>query len=151
MLLPLLCPCSGGSSQHLLLFVYRFSRAGLHWSDSTLSSNASLVVNLLLIIVSYPLSSFLVSQPSVSTSAMSPMATKLNKRNYRQWDTEAEAQLRVPDLGKYISGEMHIPRPPIVASTRDTFPTTTPAACGPWDTNHDILLQWTDRSYLNEF
>jgi hypothetical protein len=69
---------------------------------------------------------FIVSQ----TSAMSTTATKLNEHNYRKWAIEAKALLRAQGLWKYVSGEMRVPRPPIVA-TSDASSATTPAARDP--------------------
>jgi len=82
---------------------------------------------------------------------MSTTATKLNERNYRQWAIEAKALLRAQGLWKYVSGEMRVPRPPIVASTSDASSTTTPAARDPRDTDYDFLPESTDTSYLNQF
>jgi hypothetical protein len=90
---------------------------------------------------------FIVSQ----TSAMSTTTTKLNQRNYRQWAIEAKALLRVQGLWKYVSGEMRVRRPPIVATTSDASSTTTPAARYPRDTNYDFLPESTDTAYLNQF
>jgi hypothetical protein len=81
---------------------------------------------------------------------MSTTATKLNERNYRQWAIEAKPLLRAQGIWKYVSGEMRVPRPPIVASTSDASPTTTPAARDPRDPNYDFLTESTDRSYLNQ-
>jgi hypothetical protein len=81
---------------------------------------------------------------------MSTTATKLNERNYRQWAIEAKALLRAQGLWKYVSGEMHVPRPPIVA-TSDASSATTPAARDPRDTDYDFLPESTDTSYLNQF
>ena len=80
---------------------------------------------------------------------MSTMATKLNERNCRQWAIQEKALLLAQGLWKYVSGEMRVPRPPIVASTSDAYSTTTPAARDPQDT--DILPESTDTSYLNQF
>jgi len=82
---------------------------------------------------------------------MSTTATKPNESNYRQWAIEAKALLRAQGLWKYVSGEMRVPRPPIVASTSDaSSTTTTPAAHDPRDTNYDFLPESTDTSYLNQ-
>jgi len=79
---------------------------------------------------------------------MSTMATKQNERNYRQWDIEAKAQLPAQGLWKYVSGEMGVPRPPIVA-TCDASSGTTSAASDHRDTDYDFLLELTDMPYLN--
>jgi len=80
---------------------------------------------------------------------MSTTATKLNERNYRQWAIEAKALLRAQGLWKYVSGEMRVPRPPIVATSDASA--TTPAARDPRDTGYDFLPESTDTSYLNQF
>jgi len=82
---------------------------------------------------------------------MSTTATKLNQCNYQQWAIEAKALLRAQGLWKYVSVELSVPRPPIVASTSDASSTTTPAARGPRDTNYNFLPESTDTSYLNQF
>jgi len=80
---------------------------------------------------------------------MSTMATKLNEpRNYQQWAMEAKAILRAQGLWKYVSGEMRVPRPPIVATS---VASTTPTARDPRDTGYDFLPESTDTSYLNQF
>jgi len=99
--------------------------------------------------VSQPLPSLLSRNP-VSTSVMSTTATKLNERNYRQWAVEAKAPLRAQGLWKYISGGMHLPRPPIVA-TSEASSATTPTARDPRDTDYNFLPESTDKSYLNHF
>ena len=81
---------------------------------------------------------------------MSTTATKLNERNYRQWAIEVKALLCGQGLWKYISGEMRVPSPPIVA-TSDASSATTPTARNPGDTNYDFLPESTDTSYLNQF
>jgi len=81
---------------------------------------------------------------------MSTTATKLNERNYRQWAIEAKALLRAQGLWKYVSGQMRVPRPPIVA-TGDTSSGTTPTARDPRDTAYNFLSESTDTSYLNRF
>jgi hypothetical protein len=80
---------------------------------------------------------------------MSTTAITLNERNYRQWATDAKALLRAQGLWKYVSGEMRVPRPPIVATIDASA--TTPAASDPRDTNYDFLPESTDTSYLNQF
>jgi hypothetical protein len=77
-------------------------------------------------------------------------AKKLNERNYRQWAIEAEALLRAQGLWKYVSGEMRIPRPPIVA-TSDASSATTPTGCEPRDTDYNFFPESTDTSCLNHF
>jgi len=126
----------------------------VHWTESTPSSSASLVLSTsasLLFLNLCPLYCLAtlstVSQPS--TSAMSTTATKLNERNYRQWAIEAKALLRAQGLWKYVSGEMCVPRPPIVATSDASA--TTPTARDPRDTNYDFLPGSTDTSYLNQF
>jgi len=79
---------------------------------------------------------------------MSTKATKLNERNYRQWAIEPKALLRALGLWKYVTGEMHVARPQIVA-TSDGL--TTPTARDPRDTNYNFLPESTDTSYLNQF
>jgi hypothetical protein len=81
---------------------------------------------------------------------MSTTATKLNERNYRQWAIEAKALLRAQGLWKYVSGEMRVPRPPIVA-TSDASSATTATARDPRDTDYNFLSESTDTSYLNQF
>jgi len=81
---------------------------------------------------------------------MSTTATKLNERNYRQWATETKSLLHVQDLWKYVSGEMRVPRPPIVA-TSDASSATTPTACDLRDADYIFLQESTDTSYLNQF
>ena len=77
------------------------------------------------------------------------MPTKLNERNYRQWAIDAKALLPAQGLWKYVSGEMRVPRPAIVATYDDSTPTHT--ARHPRDTNYDFLPESTDTSYLNQF
>jgi len=79
---------------------------------------------------------------------MSTTATKPNKCNYRQWAIEAKALLSAQGRWKYISGEIRVPRPPIVL-TSDT--STTPTARDPRDIYYDFVMQSTDTSYLNQF
>jgi len=67
---------------------------------------------------------------------MSTTSTTLNERNSGQWAIEAKALLHGQGLWKYISGEMRVPRAPIVA-TSDT--STTPTARDPRDTGYDFL------------
>jgi len=57
---------------------------------------------------------------------MSTTATKLNERNYRELAIEAKALLRAQGLWNYVSGEMRVPRPPIVPTSDASA--TTPAA-----------------------
>jgi len=78
-------------------------------------------------------------------------ATKLNERNYQQCAIELKALLHAQGLEKYVSGEMRVPRPPIVALTNDASSTTTRAACDPRDTHYDLLPESTDTSHLNQF
>jgi hypothetical protein len=80
---------------------------------------------------------------------MSTTAAKLNERNSRQWAIEANALLRAQGLWKYVSGEIHVPRPPIVATSDASA--TTPTACDSRDTDYDFLRESTDTSYLNQF
>jgi hypothetical protein len=80
---------------------------------------------------------------------MSTTATKLNERNYRQWAIEANALLCTQGLGKYVSGEMRVPRPPTEPTSDDS--TTTPTARDPRDTDYDFLVASTDTTYLNLF
>jgi len=49
---------------------------------------------------------------------------------------------------KYVSGEMCVPRPPIVA-TSDTF--TTPTAHDTRDSNYGFMPESSDTSYPNQF
>jgi len=79
---------------------------------------------------------------------MSTMATKLNEHNYQQWAIEANALLRAQGLLKYVSGEMRVPRRPIVATSDSS---TTPTARDRRDTDYNFLLESTDTSYLNQF
>jgi len=79
---------------------------------------------------------------------MSTTATQLTERNYRQWAIEAKALLRAQGLWKNVSGEMRVPRPPIVATSDAS---TTPTARDPRDTGYDFLPESTDTSYLNQF
>jgi len=79
---------------------------------------------------------------------MSTIATKLNKRNYRQWAIEAKDLLHAQGLWKYISGVMRVPRPPIVATSDAS---TTATACDLRDTDYDFHPESTDTSYLNQF
>jgi len=79
---------------------------------------------------------------------MSTTATKLNERNYRQWAIEAKALLRAQGLWNYVSGEMRVPRPRIVA-TSDAW--TTPTARDPRYIDYNFLPESTDTSYLNQF
>jgi hypothetical protein len=126
---------------------YHFSSACLHWTESTPSSSASLVLStsaFLLFVNLCPLYCL-----ATLTSTMSTTATKLNERNYRQWAIEAKALLRAQGLWKYISGEMRVPRPPIVATSDSSAPT--PTARDPRDTDYDFLPESTDMSYLNQF
>ena len=51
---------------------------------------------------------------------------------------------------EYVSGEMRVPRPPIVA-TSDASPATTPTARDPRDADYNFLPESTDTSYLNQF
>jgi hypothetical protein len=127
------------------LFVYRVSSACLHWTESTPSRSASLVlINLRLCICFFTFALLIVLQ----TSAMSTTARKLNERNYRKWAIEAKALLRAQGLWQYISGEMGVPRPPI-AATSDA--STTSTAHDPRDTGYDFLPESTGTSYLNHF
>jgi len=80
---------------------------------------------------------------------MSTTTTKLNERNYRQWAIEAKALLRAQGLWKYVSGELRVPRPPIVATSDASAPT--PTARDPRATNYNFLPESTDTSYLNQF
>jgi hypothetical protein len=79
---------------------------------------------------------------------MSTTATQLNELNYRQWAIEAKSLLRAQGLWKYVSGEMRVPRPPIVATSDAS---TTPTACDHQDTGYDFLPELTDTSNLNLF
>jgi len=89
---------------------------------------------------------FIISQ----TSAMSTTATYLNECNYRQWAIEAKAVLRAQGLSKCISGELGVPRPPIVA-TCDAYSDTSPAACDTRNLDYDFFQESTDTSYLTQF
>jgi len=80
---------------------------------------------------------------------MSTTATKLNERNYGQWAIEAKALLRVEGLWDYVSGDMRVPRPPIVANSDAS--STTPTARDPRGTDYNYLLESTDTSYLDQF
>ena len=79
---------------------------------------------------------------------MLTMPTKLNECNYRQCAITAKALLYAQGLWKYISGEMGVPRPPNVTISGAW---TTPTACDHQDTDHDLLPDLTDTSYLNQF
>ena len=63
--------------------------------------NRRLVVVPLYCLLTFAL--FIVSQPSVSTSAMSTTDTKLTQRFYRQCAIEAKDLLRAQGLWKYVS------------------------------------------------
>jgi hypothetical protein len=80
---------------------------------------------------------------------MSTTATKLNMRNNRQSAIQEKALLGLHSLWKYLSGDMHGPRPPIVATSDASA--TTPTAREPRDTKYDFLPESTDTSYLNQF
>jgi len=79
---------------------------------------------------------------------MSTTATNLNECNYRQWAIEAKALHRAQGLWKYVSGEMRVPWPPIVATCDAS---TTPTARDHRDTDINFLSETTDTSYLNQF
>jgi hypothetical protein len=79
---------------------------------------------------------------------MSTTAAKLNERNYRQGAIDAKALLRAQGLWKYISGEMSVPRAPIIATSNAS---TTPRARDPQDTDYNFLPESTDTTYLNQF
>jgi hypothetical protein len=78
------------------------------------------------------------------------MATKHTERNYGPWAIEAKALLRAQGLWKYVSGEMRVPRPQIVA-TSDTSSATTPTACDLRKPNYDFLPESTDMFFLKQF
>lgn len=80
----------------------------------------------------------------------STTATKLNERNYRQWAIEGEALLRRQGLLIYITGEMRVPRPPIVPSS-GTASTTPAAPRDPGDQSYDFQPESTDSAYLTRF
>jgi len=79
---------------------------------------------------------------------MSTTVTKLIERNYSQWAIEAKALLHAEGLWKYVSGEMRVPRPPMVATSNAS---TTPAACDPRDTRYDFLPKLTEPFNHNQF
>jgi len=80
---------------------------------------------------------------------MSTTATQLNEHNYRQSAIEVKALLRAQGFWRYESGEMRVPRPPIVATSDASA--TTPAARDRRDTDYDFLPESTDTSYLIQF
>ncbi|KAF8248443.1 hypothetical protein K440DRAFT_642487 [Wilcoxina mikolae CBS 423.85] len=92
---------------------------------------------------------------------MSSDSARLNERNYRQWAIEAEASLAANGLWKYVTGEMRVPRPPIVpASTSASTSTSASASTSepqkivrrdPRDHDYDFEPESDDPNYLSRF
>ena len=66
---------------------------------------------------------------------MTATGSKLNERNYRKWAIEAEPVLFRQGLWKLVSGEMPVPKSPIIPSTAGESPTTPKVAHNPRDSD----------------
>jgi len=82
---------------------------------------------------------------------MTTTVSKLNKRNYGQWAIEAETVLFWQGLWKFVTGEMRVPRPPIVPSTSGETPTTPKIALDPRDSDYNFEPEYTEPAYLSRF
>jgi hypothetical protein len=78
-------------------------------------------------------------------------ATMLNERNYRQWALEMENVLFRQGFWKFVTGEMRVPRPPIVPSTSSAASTTPKVARDPRDSDYNFEPESDDASYLTRF
>jgi len=75
---------------------------------------------------------------------MTATVGKLNERNYRQWAIEAETVLFRQGLWKFVTGEVRVPRPPIIPSTSGETPTTPKAAHDPRDSDYNFEHESTE-------
>jgi len=82
---------------------------------------------------------------------MTASGSKLNERNYRQWAIEAETVLFRQGLWKFVTGEMRVPRPPIIPSTSGETPTTPKVAHDPRDSEYNFEPESTEPAYLSRF
>ena len=82
---------------------------------------------------------------------MTGTVSKLNERNYRQWAIEAETVLFRQGLWKFVTGEMRVPRPPIIPSTSGETPTTPKVAHDPRDSDYNFEPESTEPAYLSRF
>jgi len=82
---------------------------------------------------------------------MTATVSKLNERNYRQWAIEVETVLFWQGLWKFVTGEMRVPRPPIIPSTSGETPTTTKEAHAPRDSDYNFEPESTEPAYLSRF
>jgi len=82
---------------------------------------------------------------------MNATVSKLNERNYRQWAIEAETVLFRQGLWKFVTGEMHVPRPPIIPSTSGETPTTPKVAHDPRASDYNFEPESTEPAYLSRF
>jgi hypothetical protein len=69
---------------------------------------------------------------------MTATVSKLNKRKHHQWAIEVEPILFRQGLGEFVSGEMGVPRPPIIPSTSGETPTTPKVHHDPRDSDYHV-------------
>ncbi|KAF8241845.1 hypothetical protein K440DRAFT_641129 [Wilcoxina mikolae CBS 423.85] len=90
---------------------------------------------------------------------MSSDPVRLNEWNYRQWAVEVEVSLAANGYWKYVTGEMRVPRPPIVpastsASISESASTLEPRKIvrrNPRDLDHDLEPESDDPNDLGRF
>jgi len=82
---------------------------------------------------------------------MTATVSKLNERNYRQWAIEVETVLFRQGLWKFATGEMRVPRPPIIPLTSGETATTPKVAHDPRDSDYNFEPESTEPAYLSRF
>jgi len=82
---------------------------------------------------------------------MTATVSKLNERNYPQWAIEAETVLFRQGRWKFVTGEMRVPRPPIIPSTSGETATTPKVAHDPRDSDYNFEPESTEPAYLSRF
>jgi hypothetical protein len=82
---------------------------------------------------------------------MKPTVSKLNELNYRQWAIEVETVLFRQGLWKVVTGEMHVPSPPVTPSTPGETPTTPKVAHDPRVADYYFEPESTEPVYLSRF
>jgi hypothetical protein len=82
---------------------------------------------------------------------MTATVSKLNKRKYCEWAIEVETVLFRQVVGKFLPGEMRVPRPPITSLTSGETRITPKAAHDPCDSDYNFQLESTEPAYLSCF